>query len=292
MLKPYKDRVFAVKSTLEAIIKYVGENSEEIIKVNLEADNYAMQKYAIEKNPYPLTFDLTGEYETFPFKGIKAYDFDSWITGGKITNYTNEKFESEIPFYDKMKVVESVIAPDAYLIPGEWGNVLQILKLHGVKIITIKQNKEFIVEKIIFKNVKFAEFPYEGRFQPSFDFDVIRDTVVAPIGTNLIKTNQRTVGVILHLLEPKGRDSFVQWGFFNAIFERKEYFDNYTMESIAQEMMDSNHVLKSEFQQKLAEDEEFRNSARQRLFFFYKKSPYYDKKHNVYPVLRVMNLAD
>ena len=44
--------------------------------------------------------------------------------------------------------------------------------------------------------------------------------------------------MIAHLLEPKSDDSFVKWGSMNIIFERKEYFENYSMEPIAKKMYD------------------------------------------------------
>ena len=61
------------------------------------------------------------------------------------------------------------------------------------------------------------------------------------------------------------------------------------MEKIARQMMDKDPDLKKEFEEKLAVDENFRKSPRQRLDFFYTRSPYMDKKLNVYPILRVEN---
>jgi hypothetical protein len=91
------------------------------------------------------------------------------------------------------------------------------------------------------------------------------------------------------LLEPKSGDSFLRWGFFNTIFEKKEYFEPYVMEKIAVEMLNEIPGLKEEFELKLAEDEIFRGNPYQRLNFFYERSPYFDQKLNFYPVLRVEN---
>jgi hypothetical protein len=38
--------------------------------------------------------------------------------------------------------------------------------------------------------------------------------------------NQPTARVIAYLLEPKAEGSLVEWGFFNAIFEQKEYAES------------------------------------------------------------------
>jgi hypothetical protein len=89
------------------------------------------------------------------------------------------------------------------------------------------------------------------------------------------------------LLEPESDESFMRWGFFNAILEQKEYFESYVMEKIAGEMLKENPDLKKEFNEKLSSDEKFRNNPYARLNFFYERSPYFDEKLNVYPVMRV-----
>ena len=100
--------------------------------------------------------------------------------------------------------------------------------------------------------------------------------------------NQRANRVAAHLLEPKGPDSFVAWGFFDGIFQRTEYTEYYVMEEMAREMLKKDEALKKEFEERLASDTAFANSPRERLYFFYKRTPYYDRKFNVYPVGKVM----
>ena len=73
----------------------------------------------------------------------------------------------------------------------------------------------------------------------------------------------------------------------NQIFEQKEYYEDYVMEKLAEEMLDNDPELKKEFEAKLSTDEEFKNNPRAILDFFYYKSPYPDKQLNVYPILRV-----
>ncbi len=41
----------------------------------------------------------------------------------------------------------------------------------------------------------------------------------------------------MHLLEPQAPDPLLKWGFFNSIFEQKEYFEPYAMKPIAERMM-------------------------------------------------------
>jgi len=151
------------------------------------------------------------------------------------------------------------------------------------------RQKHFVVETYKFIDVEFAQASFEGRQNVKADYIVLRDTIETNEGDYFISTNQRLVPLIVHLLEPKAADSFFRWGFFNSVLERKEYFEMYSMEPIARKMIEQNPELKKEFEEKLKDDEEFRNDPRARLNFFYERSPYFDEKYKVYPVSRVVN---
>ncbi|RYG36699.1 hypothetical protein EON81_08915 [bacterium] len=90
---------------------------------------------------------------------------------------------------------------------------------------------------------------------------------------------------MVQLLEPTAPDSLVRWGFFNAIFEQKEYGEDYAIEPVAREMLKDPKV-KAEFEERL-KDPKFAGSPGARLGFFYQRSPWWDEKLNVYPVWRV-----
>jgi hypothetical protein len=289
-MKPYKDRVFSTKSLLNAVIIFTNENGKEIIDLNKAADKNAIEKYSVDRKYLPLSLRVTDKSKPFHFMGIKAEQDSSWVSGVTWTRYTGEKYETDIPYFDEMKVTDSVRAPKEYLIPKEWGqweNLIDRIKLHGIKVEQLKAPKTFNVTEYKFNNVKFANYSYEGRQRVKADYNLVYKTVTVPEGTYVIKTNQRTIRLIVNLLEPKASDSFLQWGFFNSIFERKEYFESYVMEKVARQMMDRDPGLKKEFEKKLAEDENFRKKPRERLNFFYIRSPYKDEKLNVYPILRV-----
>jgi hypothetical protein len=173
-------------------------------------------------------------------------------------------------------------------VPAEWKDLLTVCKAHGIRFDELDEDKIFKVEQIKFKNLEFASMPYEGRFIPSYKYDKSIAEVMVPKGSFYIPCEQRTVGVILNLFEPDASDSFIKWGFFNIIFERKEYYEDYSMEPIAKKMLEENIDLKREFEMRLFQDGEFKDDPYARLNFFYERSPYYDQKHNVYPILRVI----
>lgn len=289
MMKPYKDRVLATKSMLNMTLEFVNANQSELYSINKTADEQIIKDYCYNKKAFPISVERTEESEKFLFKGNKWIEDSSEISGAKRITYTNEKYDFEIPLYNKTAITDSVIAPFAYLIPQEWKEITERLKLHGVKVEVLKSDIQLEVERYKFKDVKFQARPYEGRQQVNCAYDVYKEKVTAPAGTFLIKTDQRTLRFILQALEPKGYDSFLRWGFFNAIFEVKEYFEEYVMEKEALKMIKENPGLKKDFDKKLGEDPEFKNNPHKRLAYFYEKSPYFDQKLNLYPIMRVIN---
>jgi hypothetical protein len=136
---------------------------------------------------------------------------------------------------------------------------------------------------------EWAERSYEGRVRVSFQSAAIRTTTTFPAGTIVVPMKQRAAKVAMHLLEPQGYDSFVSWGFFNTIFERKEYIEEFAAESLATAMLAEDPDLRTEFQDRVKSDSTFRQSPRDRWYFFYERSELYDEDVNDYPVARLLN---
>ncbi|OFX26305.1 MAG: hypothetical protein A2041_03280 [Bacteroidetes bacterium GWA2_31_9b] len=101
--------------------------------------------------------------------------------------------------------------------------------------------------------------------------------------------NQRTALIIAHLLEPIAPDSYVRWGFFNPIFERKEYVETYVMEKMAREMIAKNPDLKIEYDKAVAENPEYYNNQYTKLFWFFERTPYWDQQLNLYPIGKIFD---
>ena len=124
--------------------------------------------------------------------------------------------------------------PEAYIVPVEWTEVIERLKLHGINYSVLETAKEISIKTYKFSAVSFENTPYEGRhIVRDFNIDEIEITKLFPKGSVIVPVNQRTAKIIAHILEPSGPDSFVRWGFFNQIFERKEYVETYVMEKMA-----------------------------------------------------------
>ena len=287
MLKPYKERVYSTKAVLQTAMEFIFNNSTELRELNRGADKQTTQLYADGKY-LPLAFSNTDKYEMMNFKGYEYYWDSSAVSGEQRLIYTDNKKDFEIKYYDDVIVSDSIKVAKGYYIPPQYTFLVDRLKPHGLNSILIEDElKDVEVTRYKFKDVKFAAGPYEGRQSVTFNYDTYTEKIHIPKGSFLFLTDQRSTRVLTHLLEPKSADSFVQWGFMNQIFEQKEYYEDYVMEKLAEDMLENNPELEKEFEEKLKTDETFRNNPRARLDFFYDRSPYPDKQLNVYPIMRI-----
>jgi hypothetical protein len=287
MSKPYKDRVFSTKAMIESVLEYANRYPTRLLDMNRNADWISIEQYHSNRSYLPVQLRVTDRYRMKRFKGIEAERVVSPIAGGEILRYTGRPIELEVRFYDTIEVVDSVTVPPVYLIPREWDGIVERMKIHGIAIEILAEETTLPVTRYRFTDVRHAASSYEGKQRVDVQYDSYRETVTVPEGTYVVPTDQRTVRVIAHLLEPKSPDSFLRWGFFNTIFERKEYFELYVMEPIAREMLREDPSLQREFDRWLENNPNAREDPFRRLNFFYERSPYYDNQLNVYPVMRV-----
>jgi hypothetical protein len=202
--------------------------------------------------------------------------------------YGNNPETYQIPLFKQTIVADSAIVPYAYLIPQEWSLHIEKLKLHGIVVHYLAEEMVLPVNSCRFSDVNWRRTPFEGRHRLDFEIEIIGEERRYQTGSAVILMNQRANRVAVHLLEPEGPDSFVRWGYWNSIFERKEYAEDYVLEKMAREMIAENPQLKIEFEQAFARDSTFGVDHWSRLYFFYKRTPYRESQVNVYPVGKLM----
>ncbi|MBE0642601.1 MAG: M14 family metallopeptidase [Bacteroidetes bacterium] len=290
MLKPYKDRVTATYRLLIEVLRYMNANSGDLHDAIEEAEEEDVRRITeADTTAFPLQFRSVGQSGTISFLGYASEMRKSAISGGEYEVWDHARpITVEIPFFGDVRPVAGVHLPRYYFIPQEWQSVTALLQLHSVRMQRLTEAVTVAVERSVFADAKWRERPYEGRFPVQFTSTTRIDTVTYPAGTWVVDLAQPAMRVAVNLLEPDAPDSFVYWGFFTPVFEQKEYFEEYVMAPIAEDMSRDNPALREEFERKLASDSAFAASPRARLQFFYERSPWFDTHMNVYPVGRGM----
>ena len=172
--------------------------------------------------------------------------------------------------------------------PLQYKDVIEVLKLHGLKMRTIRRPLTIEVESYRLTEPKWATSSFENRITLRIKPVAYSEERTYAAGSVIVPMDQEAANVAIHLLEPAGPDSFVLWGFFDSIFELKEFGSGYALEKLAREMLAKDPKLKEEFDKKLL-DPNFARNPRARLQFFYERTPYFlNQKLGIYPVGRII----
>lgn len=289
MIKNYKSRVVGTYDFLRAALFEVNRDPATLIALGKAADERAIAAGASydPTRRQGLDFDLTDEPTPFQLKAFSYTVEYSEISGDKRVIYGSEPWDLTVPMYETSRVTKSATVPLYYIVPVQWESVISVIEAHGIKAAVLSEAERIEVESYRFHDVHWDGEPFEGRHMPRFRVEPVTEVREFPAGSLRIATAQPLMRVIVNLLEPEAPDSFVRWGFFNAIFEEKEYGENYVLESLAREMIAADPKLKEEFDELVEADPMFAANPTARLRFFYKRSPYWDPQMNLYPVGRV-----
>lgn len=292
MLKDYKTRVEATRKMIEhtlSILNHQAATLKTLINmadVSTAAPGFRSQKYPVLVKSSTKDSTMV-QFEGFDYKAVK-----SDLTGGDWFIYDNTKpVTMTLPFFNKTYAAVETLLPAAYIIPAEWSLIAERLRLHGVRINRLTEASKIKVKSYKFRDFEFRKTPYEGRQMVNTEYDEIEEIREFAKGSFIIPMDQRTARVIAAALEPASPGSFVEWGFFNQVFEQKEYSESYVMESMAREMLVKDPELKKEFEMKMSSDKNFSTDQEKILNWFYSKTPYWDNRLAIYPIGKIYDNA-
>jgi hypothetical protein len=283
-LKPYGRRVQTTYDMMLHTLECVNRHADELRAAVCAADARSTEtRGGGSEGLIPLRWRKADESRPIVYKALEQTSRPSAVTGSEVLEYGTRPIDVETELCDQACIDKSVAPPAAYLIPPQWSEAIKRLDLHGVRYFRLPEKRALAVRIYRFEDVKFATEPFEGRFSPKFRVTAADETRDFATGTVVVPMNQPRARIAAHLLEPEAPDSLVAWGFFNAVFEQKEYAEQYALEPIAQRMLDEDPGLRREFEE-LLKDPQFAGNPRARLNFFYRHSRYWDAAMNVYPV--------
>ncbi len=295
MLKSHRTRVMGQYSVLRHSLEITNRYGDSLGKAIATADAQAagFGRSFDPDRKIAISARSSSESEPITFKGYAVERRLSEVSGSVWLEYDRSRPALYgIPHFNQSEVAKDVVPPVAYVIPPQWGHAIEVIEAHGLQTRRLSAPRTLSVEGFHLTEPKFGARPYEGRFRVSFAIKASKEDREFPAGSVVVPLDQPGARVAIHLLEPEAPDSLVAWGFFNAIFEQKEYAEGYVLEKMAREMMDGDPKLRKEFEDKITRDPDFAKDPRARLYFFYQRTPYWDKEFGRYPVARILSGAD
>lgn len=285
-LKDYRTRVTGNYVFLKHLLAYLNAQKANLLKINQLSDELTAHQLSGTVLPLDYVVDYR-DTSWVDFLGIDYELVPSEISGDLWVKFNGKPATFRVPVFDHSTVNDSAVVPYAYLIPQEWQTQIEILKQHGVAVHRLAAEMSLTVESYQLNNPTWRSQPFEGHFRMEVTPQVIREQRTYPPGTAVVLMNQRTNRVVAALLEPHAPDSYISWGMWNTIFERKEYGEDYILEKVAREMLEKDPSLKAAFDAALANNPDMAENRWARLYFFYARTPYYEKT-GIYPVGKLM----
>jgi hypothetical protein len=304
MLKDYRTRVTGNYEILRALLEVVNRDADTLIRMNRAADEatIAAGRQPSSATPFPLRLEAVAETALVPYRGFQYDRILSAVSGGVWIRYDSAPLDLSLAKSTGLKVTRFIQPPAAYIIPAQWTAVIGVLEAHGVSMRRTSAPWEGEVSTYRCEGVKWQEQSFEGRQGLTVPVGPqdgapakagcreVREKLSFPKRSAVVPLDQRAARVAIHFLEPEAPDSAVAWGFFNAVFEQKEFGEAYVLEKLARDMMTADPKLKEEFERKVASDKAFASDPTARLDFFYRRSPWWDARLGLYPVGRLSSL--
>jgi hypothetical protein len=279
MLKDYGTRVRGTYDSLVALLETIGADAAGLRDAVRRADTAAAGP-----GTTPLVLRVAESSRRVPYEGVTYRREPSGVSGAMRVIYGREPIDLTVDRFDTLEVTLAVERPHAYLVPKQWTDVIAVLRAHGLRLERLTAPVTLTVDGYRLVDPKWQEKPFEGRHPVTFKAEHLSAlTRTFPEETVVVPLAQRGSAVAVHLLDPQGPDSFAAWGFFDSIFEQKEFAEDYVLETMARDMLEKDAALRRDFEAALT-DRAFAADPKRRLDFFFRRSPWWDDRVGLYPV--------
>jgi len=289
MLKPFKDRVRSTYAFMDVVIRFLATRGDEVARARTEAFGRTRTK-----REFVLDWAMDQmKHDSIVFKGYEAKYKPSEVSGlPRLWYDRSAPYEKKIPYYNYFQPSVTVEKPVAYIIPQAWENVVERLKINRVAMRRLARETTVEVETYFIRDFKTRE-AWEGHYY-HYNIQLEKKTMNRTFGKGdfVVFSDQDANRYLLETLEPNAPDSWVAWNFFDPVLMQKEYFSGYVFEDLAAQFLKENPNIKAELDAKRKAEPEFAASARLQLDWVYRRSPWYEPTHRMYPVGRLMQAAE
>ena len=284
-LKPYAQRVLGTYVFLETALKLLAVQGGGLRTA-------IAQDRALRPAEVPANFVSDAKPSaTRAFKGVRFETYASPASGRDEVRWLGKPDPEPwaLPYYGSHPTL-SLKRPVAYWVPSYRADLIERLKLHGLSVETLAAPREVSVEMLRLVEPKLSARANEGHV-PITVSEVtpeVRDWTF-PAGSVRVPTDQPLGDLAVLLLEPRSSESFFAWGMVPEVLSRVEYIEGYAIAPLAETMLAADPALKAAFEARLAADPKFAADPEARLAWFYRRTPFYDDRHLLYPIGREVN---
>ncbi|MBC6990154.1 M14 family metallopeptidase [Hymenobacter sp. BT491] len=287
MWKAFAPRVHTTYAFLDLLVHTVHRDAAQIAQAHITAN-----QQVLTQTEFPLSWQLdTTAIDKVNFRGYEGRTKTSEVSGLPRLYYDRKApFTRPVKFFNTYRPTATAQRPVAYLIPQAWADVLDRLRWSNVQLQRLTRDIVLTAEVYYIDDYKTGARPYEGHYLHSqVKLRTEQQQLTFRKGDFVAWLNQPAARYLIETLEPQATDSFFVWGFFDSILQQKEYFSDYVFEDLAADLLRRDPQLRQQLEARRQADPAFAKSAQAQLDFVYRHSPYYEKSHLRYPVVRWQN---
>jgi hypothetical protein len=186
---------------MEAVARFASQNAERVLSTVREARGPGWP--ALAGDSIAVTADMVA-------RGIVDYrmpEVRRAASGGY--EDTGRIVTLRVPIRDSAAAVLKRARPAGYLIEAHREDIARHLARHGLAVERLGAPVRLAVESFRLDSVAVAATEYEGYLPRRARAAIVADTVDAPSGSFLVRTDQPAAGVLFSLLEPESVESLL-----------------------------------------------------------------------------------
>jgi len=286
MLKTFADRYHSMRALVETALDFTLAHGADIVQLRR-----ATRAAGRTRREWPVHWAMDEtQPSTFRFKGYAAR-----YKGSRLGDYQrlyydrNAPYERDIPHYNRFPADVVVPAPQAYVVPQQWREVIERLRWNGVKLERVEAERTQEVSTYRIAAVGTRAHAYEGHmFHDDVQLERGRETVTVRAGDYIVPLDQDQARYAVETLEPQAHDSFFRWGFFNSVLEKKEAYSDYVFEDEAERLLAAEPELAAKFDAwKAANPDKLQDQGAVLDFIFANCARWREPEWNRYPVFMI-----
>lgn len=288
-LKSPKTRAWADYDIMVHSIDIVTEDPQALRTAVRNSDaKYAAQAGDRSAPPIYLAGKTSAGGHPLEYHSLKTGTFPSEITGTSVVRYTAEKDDFETIEHDGIDTTAEAQEPLGFIVPLQWKEIADELKLHGIEMEVIPKdlNQEF--ETWRFTDVKYVSSGEAGQLM-DYTLNPVKEKIDVPAGSWWVPLHQPRARLIMALLHPAAPDALIRLGFASSVFQSMGRIgaNPYLSVPIATKVAEEHPEWLQEFEAKVKADPAFAADPQARITWWASRSNYQPSAVNRYPVLQV-----
>jgi murein tripeptide amidase MpaA len=212
----FRSRVLGCYHLISSLIDYSSDHKSEIKNLLHDTDSITVARG--NNSSVPDSFAIEYSVRPSPEKvTVKTFEADLFTDGNGRKNYkkSNRQRNVTIPYYIDYFPVKSTRLPYAYLLTVNDPEIIDLLKMHGIRLEKLTDDSRIKVDRFEISGLKGTTRLNQGHYTNTISGKFMIDTLNFSAGTYVVRISQLHANIAAYLLEPQSNDGMVTWNFLD-----------------------------------------------------------------------------